>query len=215
MIYHVLNRANARVPILESEKDFLAFEKVLFEALARFAVKLLAYCLMPNHWHLILRPDEGHGQDLPAFMRWLTSTHVRRWHKYRGTDGMGHLYQGRYRSFPVQTDQYFLNVCRYVEANSVRARLVKCASEWQWSSLWRRLQGEPATDILTDWPLEMPDGWLQIVNARQCEEELRAIRQCVGRGSPYGESEWIESTARELGLESTVKPIGHPISQKL
>ncbi|MHC4914692.1 MAG: transposase [Planctomycetota bacterium] len=211
MIYHVLNRANARVRIFRNAEDFRAFERVLFEALARFAVRLLAYCLMPNHWHLALRPDEERGQDLPAFMHWLTSTHVRRWHKCHGTNGMGHLYQGRYRSFPVQTDQHFLKVCRYVEANSVRARLVECASEWEWSSLWRRLQGPPATDMLTDWPVEMPDGWLEIVNARQCEEELKAIRHCVGKGRPYGEIEWVEQTAHQLGIESTLRPVGHPV----
>ena len=120
VIYHVLNRANARVTIFADERDYSAFERVLEQARSRIAVAVLAYCLMPNHWHLALRAPEGRGRDLSRFVKWLTETHVRRWHRSHGTNGMGHLYQGRFKSFPVQDDHHFLTVCRYIEGNPVR-----------------------------------------------------------------------------------------------
>src|SRR6202035_3812225 len=115
MVFHVLNRGNARAEIFGDFGDYAAFEKVLAEVLLLFPLELFAYCLMPNHWHLVLRPkNDG---DLGRFMQRLTVTHVRRWHEHRGSTGQGHLYQGTYKSFPVQADDYFLTLCRYVEAN--------------------------------------------------------------------------------------------------
>ena len=94
---------------------------------------------MPNHWHLLLWP-EGDG-DLATFMQRLTITHVRRWQQHRGYVGLGHVYQGRYKSFPVESDAHFWVVARYVERNALRADLVLRAEEWRWSSLWRRDRG--------------------------------------------------------------------------
>src|SRR5256885_2321789 len=91
LIYHALNRANARLTIFEDDGDYEAFERVLAEAVPRHAMRLLAYCVMPNHFHLVLWP-RGDG-DLSRFMRWLTLTHTQRWHAHRGSAGAGHLYQ--------------------------------------------------------------------------------------------------------------------------
>ncbi|MCX7423960.1 MAG: transposase, partial [Planctomycetia bacterium] len=136
MVFHVLNRANARATIFEKPEDYAAFERVLQEALDRVEMRVLAYCLMPNHWHLVLWPRlDG---DLSKFMGWLTLTHTQRWHAHHRTVGTGHLYQGRYKSFPVQDDEHFLTVCRYVERNGLRANLAPRAEEWRWSSLWHR-----------------------------------------------------------------------------
>src|SRR5688572_23335174 len=106
VIYHVLNRANGRLPLFETPADYEAFEKVLAEAHVRFPMRTLAYCLMPNHWHLVLWPRRD--GDLSRFMGWLTLTHTQRWHAHRGSAGAGHLYQGRFKSFPVQADEHFL-----------------------------------------------------------------------------------------------------------
>ena len=127
LIYHVLNRANARLPIFESDGDFAAFERVLTEAVERTQTRLLSYCLMHNHWHLVVWPQKD--GELSRFMGWLTLTHTQRWHANRHTAGSGHLYQGRFKSFPVQDDPHFLTVCRYVERNPLRANLVKSADQ--------------------------------------------------------------------------------------
>ena len=132
LVYHVLNRANARRPIFETRGDYLAFEQILADAQRRTGMRLLAWCLMPNHWHLLLWPV-GDG-ELSHFVGLATLTHVQRWHAYHGTAGSGHLYQGRFKSFLVQDDAHLLNVCRYVEANALRAGLVARAEDWRWGS---------------------------------------------------------------------------------
>ena len=136
VVYHVLNRRVGRMTLFEKDEDYAAFEQVLSEAHPRSPMRLLAYCLMPNHWHLVLWPR--HDGELSRYMQWLTTTHMRRWHAHHGTRGTGALYQGRYKSFPVQEDGHFLVVCRYVERNALRAGLVERAEQWAWSSLWRR-----------------------------------------------------------------------------
>ena len=135
LIYHVLNRANARMTIFEKEADYEAFETVLDEAVARTETRLLAYCLLPNHWHLVVWPEED--GELSRFTGWLTLTHTQRWHAHRRSMGSGHVYQGRFKSFPVQDDDHYYTVCRYVERNALRANLVPRAEDWCWNSLHR------------------------------------------------------------------------------
>ena len=135
-MYHVPNRGVARLALFEKEGDYEAFERVLSEALLEHPTRLLGYCIMPNHWHLVLWPrKEG---ELTEFLRWLTHTHVMRWHAHFGTSRTGHLYQGRFKAFPIQTDDQLYTVLRYVERNPLRAELVDRAENWRWSSLWRR-----------------------------------------------------------------------------
>ena len=142
-------------------------------------------------------------------MRWLTVTHTQRWHGKHQTRGTGPLYQGRFKSFPVQEDEHFFTVCRYVERNALRARLVRQAENWRWSSLWHRHHAESEM-VLADWPLARPRNWTQLVNEAQTELELKALRQAVVRGTPFGEEGWVVRTARRLGLESTLHPRGRP-----
>ena len=136
LAYHVLNRANARMRIFDKAKDYEAFETILVEAVVRTKMRLLAYCVMPNHWHLVLWPRED--GDLSALVGWLTLTHTQRWHAQRHSAGSGHVYQGRFKSFLVASDEYLWTVCRYVERNALRAGLCARAEHWRWSSLWRR-----------------------------------------------------------------------------
>jgi putative transposase len=208
--YHVLNRANGRSRIFGKKLDFVAFEQVLAETLERHRMRILAYCIMPNHWHFVVWPHED--GDLPRFMQWLTLTHTQRWHAHHDTVGTGHLYQGRYKCFPIQGGQHLLRVLRYVERNPVRAGLVTRAEEWQWSSLWRRVRGiaeEPK--LLHKWPIRLPEDWLDKIN-RQGEigEDLRLIRECARRGTPLGLPSWQARIADQLGLGSTLRPRGRP-----
>lgn len=209
VIYHVLNRANAGLQLFEKTGDYWAFERVLEEAHERIPMRTLAYCLMPNHWHLVLWP-RGDG-DLSRFMAWVTLTHTQRWHAHHETAGRGHVYQGRFKSFPVQEDEHFLTVCRYVERNPLRAGLVVQAEEWRWSSLWRRLLGAaPTRRWLAEWPVAGPSRWVDWVNEPQTEVELEALRRCVTRGQPFGSEVWARHTARRLGLEATLRARGRP-----
>ena len=153
--------------------------------------------------------------ELTAFMRWLTHTHVMRWHVAHGTVGCGSLYQGRFKAFPVQNDGYFLTVCRYVERNALRANLVQEAEQWPWSSLAQRSRSDASFSmlrktILGAWPLARPSDWKNIVSLPQTEAELISLRRCVNRGCPFGDSDWASTTANQLGLESTLRQRGRP-----
>jgi len=205
--YHVLNRGVGRMRLFARQRDFEAFEEVLGEAKARLPMRLLAWCVMPNHWHLLLWP-RGDG-ELSEFMRWLTVTHTQRWHAAHRTAGTGPLYQGRFKSFPIQGDDHLLAVLRYVERNPLRANLVEQADAWRWSSLWHRLHGDEGR-LLDTGPLALPRGWRRHVQSPQTEAELEALRRSVVRGSPFGEASWQERTAKRLGLESTLRARGRP-----
>ena len=206
-VYHVLNRAVGRSTIFESLGDYLAFEKVLEEAGRRTEMRLLGFCVMPNHWHLALWPQKD-GQ-LSDYMCWLTNTHTRRWHLAHGTVGMGPLYQGRFKSFPVQEDEHFFSMCRYIERNALRANLVALAEQWRWCSLWHRANSS-ASVTLADWPLAPGEQWLDYVNQPETEAELAALRRSAWHGTPFGHTVWQQTTAKRLGLESTLRLPGRP-----
>ena len=125
--------------------------------------------------------------------------------------GEGHVYQGRFKSFPVQTDEYFYQLVRYVERNALRDNLVERAEDWKWCSLWRRESGLAEKRVcLSDWPLPCPRHWRKYVNDAETDAELEALRRCVKRGQPFGTDQWIEETAKQLNLESTLRSRGRP-----
>src|SRR3990167_7923934 len=163
LAYHVLNRRVGRLPLFEKPADYAAFEKILHEAHRRTGVRIAAYCLMPNHWHLLLWPRQD--GELSEVLRWITVTHTQRWHAHHHTAGTGPVYQGRFTSYPVQKDEHFLTVAGHVERNALRAKLAGRAEDWQCSSLWRRVQKDPTcTSWLSDWPVERPRDWTARVN---------------------------------------------------
>ena len=209
-MYHALNRAVARLPLFQKDRDDQAFERVLDEALREQTIRLLGYCLMPNHWHMVLWPEKD--DESTGFLRWLTHTHSMRWHAHYHTGGSGHLYQGRFKSFPVQSDEHLLAAMRYVEHNPVRAGLVVAAEQWRWSSAWARRQRDDSRrrwlTELSDPPL--PRQWRSFVNQPQSEAEVTALRRCIQRGSPFGEAKWARQSAVRLGLQSTLRPRGRP-----
>ncbi len=207
--HHVLNRRAGRLPLFEKPGDYSAFEKVLGEVYERTNVRIAAYYLMPNHWHLLLWPrDDG---ELSEVMRWITVTHTQRWHAHRHSSGSGPVYQGRFKSFPVQTDEHFLTVARYVERNALRAGLVGRAEYWQWSSLYRFLRADGKTsDFLNEWPMERPKDWIEFVNGSERESELDNLRSSAQRGRPFGNEDWVIKVAKQLGLESTMTSRGRP-----
>ena len=208
-IYHALNRGNSRRELFRKPEDFDAFERILADGLSKYPCQILAYQLMPNHWHFVLRPTEDGGMS--DFLRWVSLTHTMRHHAHYHTAGEGHLYQGRFKSFPVQDDDHFFVVCRYVERNALRAGLVSRAESWRFGSLARWLtKPEPKPKLLSPWPVPRFPRWASRVNEPLNQKELDAVRWSIKRGSPFGQENWIESTARRLGLESTLRPRGRP-----
>jgi putative transposase len=208
-VYHALNRGVARLALFEKPGDYDAFETVLAEAMEEHPIRVLAYCFMPNHWHFVLWPE--HEGELTAFLRWLTHTHTQRWHAHYHTSGTGHLYQGRFRAFPVETDDHLYTVLRYVERNPLRAGLVMRADEWRWSSLARRQRREEQLrPLLHAWPVPLPETWTQHVQQPETDAELAAVRRCVVRNQPFGSELWQRQTAARLGLQYTFRPRGRP-----
>jgi putative transposase len=213
VVFHVLNRGNARSPVFEDAGDYAAFVKVLAQTLALFpTVRLLAYCLMPSHWHLVLWPTRD--GELGRFMQRLTVTHVRRWHEHRRSTGVGHLYQGTYKSFPAQRDEHLLTLIRYVERNALRSNLSRRAQDWRWCSLWAAESDDPAAaearSMLHDWPFERPANWTTLVNRPQSAAEEEALLTSIQRGRPFGSDAWQKRTATRLGLGHTFRERGRP-----
>ena len=162
-VQHVFNRGNLRQPIFREPDEYEDFVDLLGRAAERFQVPLLAFCLMPNHWHLVLWPPVRTA--LSAYMHWLTSTHVRHLHYWRGTNGLGHIYQERYRNVVVSDERQLIDVCRYVEANALSGGLVSRAEEWPYTSLSRSVDRH-GRELLSPWPIPRPFDWLALVNER-------------------------------------------------
>jgi len=200
----------ARLPLFQKDADFEAFERVLVLAMEKHPIRLLGYCLMPNHWHFVLWPQDD--REMSNFLRWLTHTHTQRWHAQHLTAGTGHLYQGRFKAFPIQQDDHLYKVLRYVERNALRAGLVRKAQAWHWSSLAQRgRQDEDSMQaLLQAWPVPLPDDWVQCVNGPETEAELQALRRSILRGQPFGSEKWQERVTKKLGLEHTIRRPGRP-----
>jgi putative transposase len=201
---HVINRANNRATIFKTAADYQLSEILLEDIVLVRDMRILAYCIMPNHWHLVLQPKRD--GDLASTMRWLTTTHTRRWHREQKTIGGGHLYQGRYKSFPVETSEYLLQLIRYVERNPVRAKLVPRAEDWKYSSLYQRERQH--TNWLSDTIVELPDDYLTWVN--DSEEGIDTIRQSVNKGTPYGSDNWKLDMIEQHDLHTTITKPGRP-----
>ena len=204
-IYHVLNRGNGKQKVFHNEQDYKIFIELMRKAKLRHPIKILAYCLMPNHFHIVLIPSKA--ENLSKFMQWLMTSHVRRYHKHYGTDG--HIWQGRFKSFIVQEDTYLLTVLRYVEGNPVRAGLVNSAKEWRWSS-HGELIGEKLRLLTEATPIELPVDWDIYVDTPLTENEIEKLRQSISRQRPYGTPTWQLEISKKLGLESTLKQRGRP-----
>jgi putative transposase len=207
-VYHILNRGNGKQEVFHKDQDYKVFTYLMGEAKIRYSVKIFAYCLLPNHFHMVLMPLRA--EELSKWMQWLMTSHVRRYHRHYGT--CGHVWQGRFKSFLIQEDSHLLAVLRYVEANPVRAGLVGSAKEWLWSSHKERTGEEPRL-LMDEIPVGLPKGWGRYVDEPLREKELNRLRQSVNRQSPYGALMWQMKVSKELGLESTLRPRGRPRKQ--
>ena len=201
--YHLLNRGNARATLFLDRFDYSAFVKLLAGMRARYEVRLLAYCLMPNHFHLVVNAETT--GSVSEAMQWVQTSYVSRFRVRYGSTG--HIFQGRFKSFPIQSNEHLLTVMRYVERNPVRANIVDSALDWRWSS--SRWRGKP-NDLLDESPLPLGDDWNGYVDAPQTPTEVAALRRCISRGAPFGSDRWQREAADALGLQSTLRPRGRP-----
>lgn len=197
-----------------SAGDYDRFAELLAEGLTRDRVPLYAYCLMPNHWHLVLHAADS--TQIARLIHWVTTRHVRAWHEYRGTAGEGHLYQGRYKAFPVQTDEHFIVLCRYVERNPVRAGLVERAYQWRWSSHAAHI-GRTSSHLTlktNSWPVPRPDEWGDWVDLPQSDSEVAEIRAAIRRGTPFGDGQWRERLGAKTSGGLSLRRRGRPRKQR-
>ena len=207
--FHVINRAVARLTLFEKREDYEAFERVLELASDRVNLPIFAYIVMPNHWHFVVRPKTK--TQVTEFFRWLTHTHTMRWHAHHQTEGTGHLYQGRFKTFPIEEDEHLLAVLRYVERNALRANLCQRAEDWKYGSLYRMVHGDQESrQLLSPWPIKRPRSWRAMVNRAQNEKEESAIRKSLTKGKPYGSEKFVSQAAARLKLTHTLRPRGRP-----
>ena len=197
--YHVLNRANRRAEVFHEAADYAAFIALMRKAQEHEELPILAVCLMPNHFHLVVQPTRP--ESISRWIHWLCTTHVRHYHaKYETT---GRIWQGPFKACLVQTDRYLLTLMRYVERNALEARIVPRAEDWPWGSLrWRAGGRSPLA--LTAAPIALPSYWTDFVNQPHTAVELAAIRECVNKQIPFGDPEWVEersNVAPRLGTK--------------
>jgi len=176
--------------------------RLLKTAQRRFEMRIIAFCLMPNHWHLLLWPQPS--QSLAKFMHWVGGEHARRWAIAHDAVGRGAVYQGRYKAIPIQTGKHLLIVWRYVERNPLRAHLVKDARAWTWSSL--TMASDPAASPELTCPLVRPDNWCDVVNEPQTRAELLPFRRANEAGAPFGDEAWIATCAGQTGWRRHGRP---------
>jgi putative transposase len=201
--YHAINRGNAHARVFHDDGDYQNFVNLLAGACERIAMRVLAYCLMPNHFHLVVQPwSDG---DLSRWMHWLLTSHVRRHHRRYETDGR--VWQGRFKALPIQADDHLLTVMRYVERNPLRGGLVTRAEAWRWSSL--RRSGKQAS-FVADAPVQLPKDWLGFVNSPESQTELAELRRAVKADRPFGDATWGTAIAKDLGLRFTPGRRGRP-----
>ncbi len=204
LIYHIINRGNGRQDVFHKEQDYRSFLERMEESVRRYSIKLYAYCLLANHFHLLVSPVRA--DDLSKWMQWFMTSHVRRYHKHYGTSG--HVWQGRFKSFIVQDDANLITGTRYIEGNPVRVAIVSSAMDWRWSSHCDRVNEKEG--MLSQLPVKLPCDWTKYVDEPITDNELEKLRRSVNRQTPYGEEGWQLKIGSLLGLASTLNPRGRP-----
>jgi putative transposase len=198
-VAHVLSRGNNRATVFHSTAEYRDFIALLDEARQHHDVGVFAFCIMPNHFHLVVHVE--HQQKLSAMMQWWLTSHVRRYHPRH--ESSGHVWQGRFKSFPIQEDEHLLTVLRYVLLNPCRAQLVPTPWHWSWSSLQFR-------GLIQPWPVAPAGGLLKWLSDPLGLDDEEAVQHSIRRGAPFGAEAWKQKVAGDWGLEHTLRPLGRP-----
>jgi putative transposase len=213
LVYHVINRGNNRQKVFDGESDYLAFLKAIADLKERKPFFLYGYCLMSNHIHLLIRPQEV---PISRIVQSLLVSHTQRYHRFHNSSG--HVWQGRFKSPVIQDDDHLMAVLRYIEANPLRAKLVKQAGEYRWSSFAQHGNGRAdpllapavAYEALGKGESTRRRRWTAYVHQTPDAEELSAIRLSSETGLPYGESTWVNRLCDRLKLDLIIRPRGRP-----
>ena len=203
-----MNRSAKQLTLFDSRAEYDLFLDVLAEAETVCPIRLLEYCVMPNHWHLLVWPERD--DQLTRFMRWITGVHAQRWRRARGQTGKGAVYQGRYRWVAVQGGQHYDIARRYIQQNPVRARLVDCPGDWPWSSA----SSEPVAvrPALTRGPLS-PDAHQQVLSNRLLTDEAaRQMRASLKNGQPFGDPQWSRALEVRKWLVAVLEAHSKPLA---
>lgn len=196
-IYHIINRGNRRTEVFHNTQDYEKFIELMHEAKKMTNIKLYSFVLMPNHFHFIVEPNEA--EDLSKYMQWLLTSYVRYYNKTYKTSG--HLWQGRYKSFIVQKDNYLLTLLNYVEQNPIRAKL----KQWTYVS-----SNSKINDFIDELPIKLPENWEEIKKDILKKKDKEKIDNSIQRQSPYGEDDWVHDIALKYDIVSTINPRGRP-----
>ena len=197
--HHVTQRGTRRQPVFFRDDDYQSYLRLMREWCDKEGVAVWAYCLMPNHVHLIAVPETEAGLARAvgeAHRRYTRQVNFRE-------DWRGYLWQGRFASNPLD-ERYLLAAVRYVECNPVRARMVKQAWEYRWSSAAAHMRGEDDVLVQVRPMLERVPDWREYVGQGLSDSEMRAIRLHNRTGRPLGSKEFMEKLERIVGR--TLKP---------
>jgi putative transposase len=213
LVYHVINRGNNRAPVFFTDDYYFAFLKAIGDLRQRQPFECYGYCLMPNHVHLLIRPLET---PISRIMQSLLVSHTQRYHRCHHSSG--HVWQGRFKSPVIQDDDHLLTVLRHIEANPLRAHMVKSAGDYRWSSFLGHGLGHPdplldpitVYESLAKTPAVRRRRWSAFVNQTPPDEELTALRRSIQTGLPYGHPAWVERLGNRLGLDLAIRPRGRP-----
>lgn len=214
LIYHVINRGNNRQDVFHQPADFEAFLHALADLKERKPFELYGYCLMSNHFHLLLRPSGA--ASVSRIVQSLLVSHTARYHRHFRSGG--HVWQGRFKSPVIQHDEHLLTVLRYIEANPLRARLVRSAENYPWSSYRAHGLGEANALVdrlltyeeLSPYPKVRQRRWAEKIHRPLEEATLARLRRSTETGLPYGEEKWVNRLAKKLALDLTIRPRGRP-----
>ncbi len=203
--YHIISRGNRKATVFHSPSDFRHFIRILLQGQKRSKMRILAYAIMPNHFHIVIWLHEG--GNIAKWMHWLLTKHVKAYaEKYETT---GRIWQGRYKSFPICEDDHLLTVIRYVERNPLTAGLVQAAEDWQWSSLRGRMQ-RSKDSLITPSPLTLPEDWQSFVNEPLFPKEYSRFENSIAKGVPLGPQDWKDQMVEKLRLQRTIRNAGFP-----
>lgn len=192
--HHVTQRGNRRLETFFEDDDYRAYLDLLAASCTEAGVAAWAYCLMPNHVHLVLVPEEPDG-----LRRALGEAHRRYTRRINFREGWrGHLWQERFHSFPMDED-YLLATARYVELNPVRARLVRKPEAWPWSSARAHLAGRDDALVQVAPLLRRIPDWTRFLAGGMAEDEIEQIRKHGRTGRPLGAKRFVERLERRLG----------------
>jgi len=213
-VYHAINRGNNRGPVFLDADDHKSFLEALDRTRQRYPFRLYGYCLMSNHFHLLLKP--GEGQSISRILQSVSVAHTWRYHKRHSSSG--HVWQGRFKSPVIQDGAHMITVLKYIEANPLRARIVDDLSAYPWSSYPAHAYGrpDPLLDRLPEYESlghtasERQIQWRRRLESLQSESELAALRDSVKSGKPIGDPDWVRSHAHSLGIELNPRPRGRP-----